>query len=71
MSWCRTNRAQISRLKPSTNENSQNDPRDRRAIGELQLELGKVHLGLLARRSLEANLESRQWSGTNLAQRVG
>jgi hypothetical protein len=41
-----------------------------RLIRELQLELGKVDLDLLARWCLEANLEGRQGCWTHVAQRV-
>ena len=38
------------------------DPRDRRLVRELQLELGEVDLRLVAQRRLEANLKGRQSS---------
>ena len=43
------------------------DPRDRRFICELQLELGEVDLRLVARRRFEADLKGRQLGRTNLA----
>jgi len=46
------------------------DARDRWLIFELQLELGKVDLRLIARWRLEADLKGRQWGRTNLAQHV-
>jgi hypothetical protein len=47
------------------------DPRHHRLVGEHNLEVGKIDLGLLAGRRLEANFKGRQWGRTNLAQQVG
>jgi hypothetical protein len=70
MSWCRTKRPQIRRLKPSTSENSQT-MRVTRLVGEYDLELGKIDLRLRPRRRLEANLEGGQWRRSEPPQLIG
>ena len=57
-SWCTTKRAQISRRVAEHHGEQPDDALDAGLVGELDLELGEVDLGLLAGRRLEAHLEA-------------
>ena len=62
-SWCTTKRAQIRRRVAEHHGEQPDDARDAGLVGELDLEVGEVDLGLLAGRRLEADLEGRDRIG--------